>query len=152
NGITFHFVPTKKFKTVNIVMKCKSPLDRTTITKRALLPFILEQGTKTDPSETALMLKLDDLYGAVLTLSGMKKGNEDILHFQLAVAYQCFMNNETTVREAALQSFHEVIFQPNRDEAGFNTSVVMREKATLQSKSEAIYDDKVSFATHRLID
>src|SRR5699024_545923 len=127
NGITFHFVPTKKFKTVNIVMKCKSPLDRTTITKRALLPFILEQGTKTYPSEKALMLKLDELYGAVLTLSGMKKGNEHILHFQLEVANQRFINNETTVMQEALQLFHEVIFQPNRDEAGFNSSVVMRE-------------------------
>lgn len=152
NGITFHFVPTKKFKTVNIVMKCKSPLDRTTITKRALLPFILEQGTKTYPSEKALMLKLDELYGAVLTLSGMKKGNEHILHFQLEVANQRFINNETTVMQEALQLFHEVIFQPNRDEAGFNSSVVMREKATLQSKIEAIYDDKVSFANQRLID
>ena len=152
NGITFHFVPTKKFKTVNIVMKCKSPLDRTTITKRALLPFILEQGTKAYPSEKALMLKLDELYGAVLTLSGMKKGNEHILHFQLEVANQRFINNETTVMQEALQLFHDVIFQPNRDEAGFNSSVVMREKATLQSKIEAIYDDKVSLANQRLID
>src|SRR5699024_2065710 len=149
---TFHFVPTKKFKTVNIVMKCKSPLDRTTITKRALLPFILEQGTKAYPSEKALMLKLDELYGAVLTLSGMKKGNEHILHFQLEVANQRFINNETTVMQEALQLFHDVIFQPNRDEAGFNSSVVMREKATLQSKIEAIYDDKVSLANQRLID
>src|SRR5699024_6815826 len=59
---------------------------------------------------------------------------------------------ETKVMQEALQLFHEVIFQPNRDEAGFNSSVVMREKATLQSKIEAIYDDKVSFANQRLID
>src|SRR5699024_1599395 len=65
---------------------------------------------------------------------------------------QRFINNETTVMQEALQLFHEVIFQPNRDEAGFNSSVVMREKATLQSKIEAIYDDKVSFANQRLID
>lgn len=152
NGVTFHFVPTKKFKTVNIVMKCKSPLNRTTVTKRALLPFVLEQGTKAYPSEKALMLKLDELYGAVLTISGMKKGNEHILHFQLEVANQRFINNETTVMQEALQLFHDVIFQPNRDEVGFNSAIVTREKATLQSKIEAIYDDKVSFANQRLID
>lgn len=152
NGITFHFVPTKKFKTVNIVMKCKSPLDRETITKRALLPFILEQGTKDYPSEKELMLKLDELYGAVLTLTGMKKGTEHILHFQLEVANQRFINNETTVMQEALQLFRDIIFQPNRDETGFKESIVNREKTTLKNKMESIYDDKVSFANQRLID
>src|SRR5699024_3300275 len=110
NGITFHFVPTKKFKTVNIVMKCKSHLDRTTITKRALLPYILEQGTKTYPSEKALMLKLDELYGAVLTLSGMKKGNEHILHFQLEVANQRFIKMKQQLCKKRYNYFMRLFF------------------------------------------
>lgn len=151
-GMTFHFIPNKKFKTVNIVMKCKSPLDRSTITKRALLPFVLEQGTKNYPTEKKLMLKLDELYGAVLTLAGMKKGNEHILHFQLEIANQRFIENESTIMEEALQLFHEIIFEPNKEQTGFKENIVTREKATLKSKIESIYDDKVSFANQRLID
>src|SRR5690625_1508357 len=123
NGITFHFIPNKKFKTVNIVFKCKSPLDRSTVTKRTLLRYVLEQGTKNYPTEQALMRRLDELYGAVLTLSNMKKGNEHILHFQLEVANQRFIENESTIMEEALQLFHEIIFEPNRDENGFNEQV-----------------------------
>ncbi|HLR70865.1 MAG TPA: pitrilysin family protein [Pseudogracilibacillus sp.] len=152
NGITFHFIPNKKFKTVNIFLKCKSPLDRSTVTKRALLRYVLEQGTKNYPTEQALMRRLDELYGAVLTLSNMKKGNEHILHFQLEVANQRFIENESTIMEEALQLFHEIIFEPNRDENGFNEQVVTREKATLKSKIESIYDDKMAFANQRLID
>ncbi len=152
DGINYHFIPTKKFKTVNIVMKSKSRLDKETITKRALLPYVLEQGTKRYPSEKELMIKLDELYGAVLTLSSMKKGNEHILHYQLEVANERFIENETTIMEEALQLFYEIIFEPNRTETGFNSQIVTREKATLQSKIEAIYDDKVSFANQRLID
>ena len=151
-GITFHFIPNKKFKTVNIVLKCKSPLDRSTITKRALLRYVLEQGTKQYPTEKALMLKLDELYGAVLTLASMKKGNEHILHFQMEVANQRFIENESTIMEEALHLFHEIIFEPNRDATGFNDQIVTREKETLKSKIESIYDDKVSFANQRLID
>lgn len=152
NGIAFHLIPNKKFKTVNIVLKCKTHLDRETITKRALLPFVLEQGTKNYPTEKSLMLKLDELYGAVLSISGMKKGNHHILHFQLEVANQRFIENETTIMEEALHLFKEIIFEPNRDVTGFKEAIVTREKATLKNKIESIYDDKVSFANQRLID
>lgn len=152
DGITFHFIPNKKFKTVNIVMKCKGYLNRDTITKRALLPFVLEQGTKQYPTEKLLMKKLDELYGAVLSISGAKKGSNHILHFQLEVANQRFIENETTIMQEALQLFKEIIFEPNRDAHGFKESVVTREKATLKSAIESIYDNKVAFANRRLID
>ena len=152
DGITFHLIPNKKFKTVNIVLKCKSHLDKETITKRALLPFVLEQGTKHYPTEKSLMLKLDELYGAVLSISGMKKGNYHILHFHMEIANQRFIENESTIMEEALRLFKEIIFEPNRDATGFKEEIVTREKATLKSKIESIYDDKVSFANQRLID
>lgn len=152
DGITFHLIPNKKFKTINIVMKCKSILDRETITKRALLPFVLEQGTKNYPTEKALMIKLDELYGAVLSISGMKKGNSHILHFHLEIANQRYIENESTMMEEALQLFKEIIFEPNLDTKGFKEEIVTREKATLKSKIQSIYDDKVSFANQRLID
>src|SRR5690625_7470324 len=103
NGITFHFIPNKKFKTVNIVFKCKSPLDRSTVTKRTLLRYVLEQGTKNYPTEQALMRRLDELYGAVLTVSNMKKGNEHILHCQVEGGNQRVRENETTVMEEEIQ-------------------------------------------------
>jgi len=151
-GMTFHLIPNKKFKTVNIVMKCKGHLDRETITNRALLPLVLEQGTKSYPTEQSLMMKLDELYGAVLTITGMKKGNYHILHFQLEVANERFIDNESTIMKEALQLFNEIIFKPNRDEQGFKEAVVTREKTTLKSNIESIYDNKVAFANRRLID
>src|SRR5699024_1774651 len=72
--------------------------------------------------------------------------------FQLEVANQRFIENETTIMEEALHLFKEIIFEPNRDVTGFKEAIVTREKATLKNKIESIYDDKVSFANQRLID
>ena len=70
NGMKVHFVPKKKFKTIQFAVKFKAPLNRDTITERSLLTFILEQGTKEYPSERKLMQYLDELYGAVFSIDG----------------------------------------------------------------------------------
>src|SRR5699024_3965864 len=46
HGVKLHLVPSKKYKTMNIVVKFKAPLTRETITERALLPYILRQGRR----------------------------------------------------------------------------------------------------------
>src|SRR5699024_6869655 len=110
NAINFHFIPTKKFKTVNMVVKCKAPLKRESITKRALLPYVLEKGTKNYPTEQLLMKQLDRLYGAELSIDGAKKGNYHILTFRLEVANEKFLQHEESMTEKALELLHEVVF------------------------------------------
>ncbi len=152
NNIYFHTIVSKKFKTVNVVVKCKAMLNRETITKRALLPYILQQGTENYPSEKALMMKLDDLYGAVLSIDGAKKGNHHILSFRLEFANEKFINNETTVMDEALELFREIIFSPRTEGETFPDKIVEREKLTLKNKIGSIYDDKIAYANMRLID
>lgn len=152
NHIHFHTIRSDKFKTINIVVKCQAPLQRKTITKRALLPYILQQGTKNYPSEKALSSKLDELYGATFSIDGAKKGNNHIISFRLEVANEKFIQNETTVVAEALSLLKEIIFQPNLQENVFIESVVTREKKTLKNKINSIYDDKLAYANMRLID
>src|SRR5690625_2724176 len=94
NGYHLHMIQTKKFKTINIVAKFRSQLDRDTITTRALLPYVLRQGTSNYPTERQLQTKLDELYGAVLSIDGAKKGNHHIISFRLEVANDKYIKNE----------------------------------------------------------
>src|SRR5690625_1938421 len=152
NNIHFHTIPSKKFKTVNIIVKCKAPLSRDTITKRALLPYVLQQGTKNYPSEKELMKKLDELYGAILSIDGVKKGNNHVLSFRLEFANEKFIHHESSVMDDALQLLQEIIFSPKLEGERFPERVVEREKLTLKNKITSIYDDKISYANMRLID
>ncbi len=152
NHIHFHIIPTKKFKTVNIVMKCKAPLARNTITKRALLPFILQKGTEHYPSEKKLMLRLDELYGASLYIEGAKKGDNHIITFRLEVANERYLPNKTPVLDEALSLLKEIIFSPRLENDRFIEQVVEREKLTLMNKINAVFDDKLTYANKRLIE
>jgi len=152
SGLNVHTVQSKKFKTINIVAKFRAPLSRETITNRAILPYILRQGTKSYPNEQALQLKLDQLYGAVLSIDGAKKGDNHIISFRLEVANENYISNESTVIDEAITLLHEVIFHPHIDEDAFNTKTFNREKETLKQKINAVIDDKMAYANMRLID
>ena len=151
-GLKLHFIQTKKFKTINIIVKLKSKLDKETITKRALLPYILKQGTKTYPDRSALQLKLDDLYGVVLTADGGKKGENHIISVRLEFANEKFIPDASNVMDEAVQLLSEVLFHPNTGATGFDDAVFKREVGTLKQKISAIQDDKMSYANMRLID
>ena len=152
NNIHFHIIPTKKFKTVNFVMKCKAPLERNTITKRALLPFILQKGTKNYPTEKQLMIHLDELYGASLYIEGAKKGNNHIISFRLDVANENYIQEETNILKQAVALLNEVIFSPRVEKERFIEAIVEREKLTLKNKINAVFDNKLIYANNRLVE
>lgn len=152
NRYQLHLIPTKKFKTVHFVVKFKTNLAREIVTKRALFPYVLRQGTMNYPSERALQQKLDQLYGATLSLDVAKKGDEHIFTIRVAIANEKFIPNESTLIDQALGLLHEVIFEPLVENSAFKESIFQREKKTLKKKIESIIDHKVKYANIRLID
>lgn len=152
NGIHFHFIPTNKFKTVNMVIKCKTTLDKETVTKRALLPYVLEKATQNYPNEKALMKALDELYGADLSISGAKRGDSHVLTFRLEVANDKFLAHENNIIGEAFQLLHEILYKPYTEDGVFSEKIVAREKTNLKNNLISIYDDKLVYANMRLID
>lgn len=152
DGLNLHFIQTDKYKTINIIAKFKAPLERDTITKRALLPYILQQGTKSYPSRKDLQLKLDGLYGAVLSVDGAKKGEDHVISVRLEIANQKFIPKESAIIDDGIELFSDLFTKPNVTNNAFDEKVFNREKETLKQKMSAIKDDKMSYANIRLID
>ncbi|MGG4178527.1 pitrilysin family protein [Virgibacillus pantothenticus] len=152
NGFNVHFIPNKKYKTVTVVLKLQAPLEKETITKRALLPYVLKQGTKQYPSNQQLQIKLDELYGASLSMDGAKKGEKHIISLRLDIANQKFLEGKSSILLEGLKLLYDVLFNPNADEKGFAKTIFAREKETLKQKILTLKDDKMSYANLRLID
>lgn len=152
NNLDVHFIQTEKFKTIYLVIKMKSLLSKDTITQRALLPYLLRQGTKNYPSEIELQNKLDDLYGASLSLDGAKKGDYHIISVRLEVANDKYIPGEKNLIEDSLKLLREIIYETNRVEDGFDPRVFKREQKTLRNSIESLIDDKMRYANMRLID
>src|SRR5699024_2062395 len=147
-----HIKPTKKYKTISIVAKFQGKIERENITKRALLPFILRKGTKSYNTEVAFQEKLDELYGATLSIDGTKKGNHHILSFRLNIANDKFMSTVNSIIEDAVALLYEVIYALNTADGVFIDKIVAREKDALKQRLISIQDDKMAYANQRLID
>src|SRR5690625_5200464 len=96
--------------------------------------------------------KLDDLYGAVLSIDGAKKGDNHIISMRMELANQKFIPNESSILDDASELLAEVMFEPPVKEDAFHTDVFNRESETLKQKMAAIIDNKMSYANMRLID
>src|SRR5690625_7132032 len=110
NGLNLHLVPSKKYKTITIVAKLRGQLNRDSVTKRALLPFVLRQGTKTYPTREKLQHKLDDLYGASLSLDAGKAGLDHDISVRMEVANQKDSENESYSLKESHEFIHDIKF------------------------------------------
>ncbi|WP_411955502.1 EF-P 5-aminopentanol modification-associated protein YfmF [Alkalibacillus sp. S2W] len=147
-----HMIPTTKFKTNTIALKFARPIERDTITSRALLPFVLQKGTKNFPSERELRLELDRLYGAKFSINGAKKGENHIITLTLDLPNEKFIDVENDLLKQGVQFLHEVVANPKLIDQAFDPDLVAKEKETLENKINSIVDEKMQYANMRLVD
>jgi len=152
DGYQLHFIKSNKFKTNSITVKLKAPLNRDTITYRALLPYVLNQGTNNYPSKQELQLKLDDLYGSVMGIAGGKKGENHIITIRMILANKKFIPENVDIMSEGIGLVHDILYNPYTKDNRFDESIFNREKDTLRQKINAQKDDKMSYANMRLID
>ncbi|SEP59215.1 EF-P 5-aminopentanol modification-associated protein YfmF [Piscibacillus halophilus] len=147
-----HLIQTKKFKTNTVALKFARPLERENITERALLPFVLQKGTKLYPTEKELRLKLDELYGAKFSINSGKKGENHVITFVLDFANDKFIPDTNQLVRDCLQFLYEVAANPKAENGSFDEAIVNKEKETLTNKIKSIVDEKMQYANMRLID
>src|SRR5699024_3459931 len=126
NGFNLHIVPSREYKTINVVANIKAPLTREATTKRPLLAYLLRQGTARNRSRREIQSKVDNLYGAVLSIDGAKKGDNHIISMRMELANQKFIPNESSILDDAIELLAEVMFQPAVKEDAFHTDVFNR--------------------------
>lgn len=151
-GLDCHIVPTDKFKTNTILLLFKSDLDKQTVTKRAILSYVLKNASRKYPTQQLLQARLDDLYGAALSSGLSKRGDQHVVSFSLTVAGERFLSDRTPLLHEALQLLSELIFHPLAGGRTFDEAAVEREKRALRQRIESVFDDKMRYASQRLID
>ncbi|GEN44979.1 EF-P 5-aminopentanol modification-associated protein YfmF [Alkalibacillus haloalkaliphilus] len=147
-----HLINTKKFKTNTIALKFSRPIEREDITKRALIPFVLQKGSAKYPTERDLRLELDELYGAKFSITSAKKGENHIITFTLDLANEKFIEGEDELLHKGISFLHEIANNPKLDGDKFDSNIVEKEKETLENKINSIIDEKMQYANMRLID
>jgi predicted Zn-dependent peptidase len=150
NRLKLHVISTKKFKTITILLRCKNVLEKESITERALLPFVLQSGTNNYDNPVKLRTYLDDLYGARLSVDVTKKGSFHILSIRVDVVNDKFLPNKEMLLSQACKILADVLLNPVIENEGFKSEFVETEKRILSQKLDAIYDDKMQYASQRI--
>lgn len=152
SGYKLHIVPTAKYKTNTIVMKMKAPLTKETSTLRALFPYVLQSNTEKYPTTPLLRAYLDDLYGAGFYVDVTKKGEHHIISLTVDMVNEKFLSDSTPLLEKAFQLLSEVLFHPKTNGDAFDSATVDNEKRALKQRIQSIFDDKMRYASTRLVE
>ena len=151
-GYSLTTIKTDKFKTNLISVSFQSELNRETVTKRSLLPYVLRSATEKYPSKKAINTYLESLYGASLSTTVEKRGRTHTIKFYLSLANEKFLGNREPLLEEGVELLKDVILNPLIVNGAFKAQAVEVEKRLLKEYIESIYDDKVSYALQRLVD
>ncbi|MDN4523390.1 EF-P 5-aminopentanol modification-associated protein YfmF [Fictibacillus fluitans] len=151
-GMTLHTIETTKYKTTSLILQIKSPIAEEEVTKRALLPYVLQSGTERYSSSKELRGALDGLYGATLGVDLSKKGEYQIITLRMDVANEKFLSDNTPLLDRAFELLSQVFLKPAKENEAFLPRIVQKEKRSLKQQIESIYDDKMRYANKRLIE
>ncbi len=149
-GIRFHWLPTDKFKTVTVRMFIHQDLSRELASKNALLPAVLQRGTRRFPDSISLRREMENLYGADLATDVGKKGERHIIELGMDMVRPDLLGDKTLLPKG-LQMMTDLITDPLIEEEGFRRSYVDQEKDQLALEIKSLINDKTSYAMERCI-
>lgn len=149
NGLNLYVLPTVKFKTIMLKVFWQQNLDEAA-TLNALLPMVLRRGTRNHPTSQGFNQYLEELYGADFDARVMKKGERQILEFELELVKNSLVNEP--LLERGLQLVHDVLLNPLVVQEGFDPDFLAQEKDQLRQLIEGIINDKVQYAMERCLE
>jgi predicted Zn-dependent peptidase len=150
-GFKLHVIPTEKYKTNTLIWKMKAPLTKEDVTKRALLPQVLQSSSGKYATTTALRSYLDELYGATLYVDLAKKGEYHIMSFSIEIANEKFLSDPSPLLKKGFELLAEILTNPNISGNAFDPETVEKEKRTLKQRIQSVFDDKMRYSNVRLI-
>ena len=150
-GIKLHSIKTELFKTNLVCVIITTPLKEETITKNALIPFVLRRGTRELKSQMELNNKLENLYGANFDCGIDKIGDNHVLKFYIeSIDNDYAFDNEDVLLES-MELLLSIVFDSYKVENFFEKSYVDIEKETLRKVIESKIDDKDAYAVSQCI-
>ena len=145
-GIKTHFIKTDKYKTDLCCIFLTLPIKRETVTKTALIPFMLRRGTKRLPNQNLINKEMENMYGAEFNCGIDKMGDNIVLKFYIESIGNDYALNGENVLEMNISNLLEIVFDPALENGRFKEEYLNVEKETMRKVIESKIDDKDTFA------
>lgn len=150
-GIKAHIINTDLYKTNMICIIITVPLTRESVTKNALLPFILRRGTNTFSNQYVLNEELEKMYGASFECGIDKIGDNQILKFYIDTINNEYTLDKENILEKSINMLLDIVFNPVLKDGKLNSDFLETEKENLKKVINSKIDEKDSYALENCI-
>ncbi len=151
NGIYLNLVKTDKFKSNLLSYYFIRPLKRREVTRNALLPLVLKRGTSKYQNNFEIEKKLEELYGANLSVAVNKRGEKQVIRYTMEWASEEYLDKEGIDYEA-IDILKSIIYDPFLVSEGFDPQYVEQEKENLGRIIKSKINNKRTYAIDRCIE
>ena len=145
----FTAITDPKFKHNRLSVHLTVPLDRTTVTPYAIVPFILRRGFEGCETHTELARRLGMLYGAWVDAGVSKHGCSQVITLSIQALDDRYALGGEKMVAACAELLRDMLLKPNMDASGFDADVTALEKDNLRDNIMAEINDKRSYAITR---
>lgn len=149
NGIRVNFIPASKFKTISFGLFLQQELREDLASKTALLPSVLERGSRRYPDTLTLRRELEQLYGAELSTDIIKKGERHLIACSLEMVHEQYVGEKESLLSKGLSILGSVVGEPLVEEGGFKQDYVNQEKDQLRQEIKGLINDKALYALEK---
>jgi len=151
NGINVFIHPTDKFKTILVQLIFHRRLHKEEVTQSALLPSILQRGSKNYPTRQKLSSALEELYGTELMSEVIKKGERQLISYSMELVHDQYLPGENQLLRKGLEIFKDLLTNPLLEGNAFRADYVKQEKEQHERVIKGIINDKIAYSVERCL-
>lgn len=150
-GVRLHLCETDKFKSLTCKMFIQQDLEEKSATSTALIPLLLQRGSRQFPSTLQIARELEYLYAAELGADVLKLGERQILEFHFQMVDPALLPDSERHLERGLRTFWGIVTEPAGNNGRFEKAYFTQEKRTLGRELEGLINNKRAYAMARFV-
>lgn len=151
DGVNLHLIINDNFKTDYTVIFLSIPLEKEYVTKNALIPAILKDGSKSYSNYKKITEELEMMYGASFDCGIDKNGDNLILKFYIESINDKYLPKENNNLIKSIKILLDIVCNPLIENNGFKANYIEIEKKNLELLINAQKDDKNFYALEKCI-
>lgn len=136
-----HFIPTKKYKTVQIKVRFAAPLSAESAANRLLVAQMIETANSAYPTSQLFRKKLASLYGANFSTQVARMGQTHYLDINLSFVANQFLMAHDNLMEQMLDLLYISLFRPLDEGSGFERQTFRVEQQNILNYIDSELED-----------
>ena len=151
NGVFYNHIQTDVFKTSSFSVNFVIPHRRETAALYSVLPMILHRGCRSYPDRRSISRRLEELYGAALSVRAYKRGELRVMNFAFNTIDNAYLPKEESIDlfGEVLSLLSDMLFDPITENGFFLQSYIESEIQNNKDAIRASINNKTRYAFDR---